>query len=154
MTKMEPVKNESLQWEEASYRYRRHRKNIEQYAIYPSPETKLLITQELTRVGFERIKDPPKTSLSLERARKNWQELGHSDKWIHLWAVNVRSRNLSGLILFEIPVGYPYQHKKEKKPIHITDYLEIFYRGIYDTKTVIVSLTCFIPINHAGKCDT
>ena len=40
------------------------------------------IKQWLARVGYERIKETTDPALSLNRARENWQKLGHSDKWI------------------------------------------------------------------------
>ena len=40
------------------------------------------IKQWLARVGYERMKETADPSLSIDRARENWQKLGHSDKWI------------------------------------------------------------------------
>lgn len=47
----------------------------------PSPKAEP-IKQWLARVGYERIKEAVDPEISLERARQNWQQMGHSEKWI------------------------------------------------------------------------
>lgn len=47
----------------------------------PSPKAEP-IKQWLARVGYERIKETVDPAMSIDRARENWQKLGHSEKWI------------------------------------------------------------------------
>lgn len=51
------------------------------------------IKQWLARVGYERIKETTDPALSLNRARENWQKLGHSDKWIQQRMMGQETRN-------------------------------------------------------------
>lgn len=51
------------------------------------------IKQWLARVGYERMKETADPSLSLDRARENWQKLGHSDKWIQQRMMGQETRN-------------------------------------------------------------
>jgi hypothetical protein len=47
----------------------------------PSPKAEPF-KQWLARVGYERMKEIADPELSIERARENWEKLGHSEKWI------------------------------------------------------------------------
>ena len=47
----------------------------------PSPKAKP-IKLWLARVGYERMKETVDPEISVERARQNWQQMGHSEKWI------------------------------------------------------------------------
>ena len=58
----------------------------------PSPKAEP-IKQWLARVGYERIKETADPSLSIDRARKNWQKLGHSEKWIQQRMMGQETRN-------------------------------------------------------------
>lgn len=58
----------------------------------PSPKAEP-IKQWLARVGYERIKEIADPALSLNRARENWQKLGHSDKWIQQRMMGQETRN-------------------------------------------------------------
>ena len=51
------------------------------------------IKQWLARVGYERMKETADPSLSVDRARENWQKLGHSDKWIQQRMTGQETRN-------------------------------------------------------------
>lgn len=51
------------------------------------------IKQWLARVGYERMKETADPSLSIDRARENWQKLGHSDKWIQQRMTGQETRN-------------------------------------------------------------
>ncbi|MBQ8631532.1 MAG: hypothetical protein IJ479_07435 [Alphaproteobacteria bacterium] len=58
----------------------------------PSPKAEP-IKQWLARVGYERMKETADPSLSVDRARENWQKLGHSDKWIQQRMTGQETRN-------------------------------------------------------------
>lgn len=58
----------------------------------PSPRAEP-IKQWLARVGYERIKETTDPSLSINRARENWQKLGHSEKWIQQRMMGQETRN-------------------------------------------------------------
>ena len=58
----------------------------------PSPKAEP-IKQWLARVGYERIKETADPSLSIDRARENWQKIGHSDKWIQQRMTGQETRN-------------------------------------------------------------
>lgn len=47
----------------------------------------------LAKVGYERIKELTDPSLSLDRARENWQNLGRSEKWIQQRMTGQETRN-------------------------------------------------------------
>ncbi len=47
----------------------------------PSPKAEP-IKQWLAQVGYERIEETADPEKSVDRARANWQNMGHSDKWI------------------------------------------------------------------------
>ena len=51
------------------------------------------IKQWLARVGYERMKETADPSLSIDRARENWQKLGHSEKWIQQRMMGQETRN-------------------------------------------------------------
>ncbi|MBE6452947.1 MAG: hypothetical protein E7012_05625, partial [Alphaproteobacteria bacterium] len=51
------------------------------------------IKQWLARVGYERMKETADPSLSINRARENWQKLGHSEKWIQQRMMGQETRN-------------------------------------------------------------
>lgn len=58
----------------------------------PSPKAEP-IKQWLARIGYERMKETADPSLSINRARENWQKLGHSDKWIQQRMMGQETRN-------------------------------------------------------------
>ncbi len=58
----------------------------------PSPKAEP-IKQWLARVGYERMKETADPSLSIDRARENWQKLSHSDKWIQQRMMGQETRN-------------------------------------------------------------
>ena len=58
----------------------------------PSPKAEP-IKQWLARVGYERMRETADPSLSIDRARENWQKLGHSDKWIQQRMMGQETRN-------------------------------------------------------------
>lgn len=58
----------------------------------PSPKAEP-IKQWLARVGYERMKETTDPSLSIDRARENWQKLGHSEKWIQQRMMGQETRN-------------------------------------------------------------
>ena len=51
------------------------------------------IKQWLARVAYERMKETADPSLSIDRARENWQKLGHSEKWIQQRMMGQETRN-------------------------------------------------------------
>ena len=51
------------------------------------------IKQWLARVGYERMKETADPALSIDRARENWQKLGHSEKWIQQRMMGQETRN-------------------------------------------------------------
>lgn len=58
----------------------------------PSPKAEP-IKQWLAKVGYERIKETADPALSLQRARENWQKMGHSEKWIQQRMMGQEIRN-------------------------------------------------------------
>ncbi len=58
----------------------------------PSPKAEP-IKQWLARVGYERMKETVDPALSIDRARENWQRLGHSEKWIQQRMMGQETRN-------------------------------------------------------------
>ena len=58
----------------------------------PSPQAEP-IKQWLARVGYERMKETVDPALSIDRARENWQKLGHSEKWIQQRMMGQETRN-------------------------------------------------------------
>ena len=58
----------------------------------PSPKAEP-IKQWLARVGYERMKETVDPALSVNRARENWQKIGHSEKWIHQRMMGQETRN-------------------------------------------------------------
>jgi len=58
----------------------------------PSPKAEP-IKLWLAKVGYERIKEIADPSLSLNRARENWQKLGRSNKWIRQRMMGQETRN-------------------------------------------------------------
>lgn len=58
----------------------------------PSPKTEP-IKQWLAKVGYERIQETSDPALSLQRARENWQKMGHSEKWIQQRMMGQEIRN-------------------------------------------------------------
>lgn len=58
----------------------------------PSPKAEP-IKQWLAQVGYERIKETTDPALSIDRARENWQKLGHSEKWIQQRMMGQETRN-------------------------------------------------------------
>ncbi len=47
----------------------------------PSPKAEPF-KQWLAKVGYERLQEIQDPSLSMDRARENWQKMGRSEKWI------------------------------------------------------------------------
>ncbi|MBP9741888.1 MAG: hypothetical protein KBD37_00855 [Burkholderiales bacterium] len=47
----------------------------------------------LAKVGYERMQEIADPERSLDRARENWQKLGHSDKWIQQRMMGQETRN-------------------------------------------------------------
>jgi hypothetical protein len=58
----------------------------------PSPKAEPF-KQWLAKVGFERIQEIQDPEKSLNRARRNWQNLGRSDKWIQQRMMGQETRN-------------------------------------------------------------
>ena len=58
----------------------------------PSPKAEP-IKQWLARVGYERMKETADPALSIDRARENWKNLGHSEKWIQQRMMGQETRN-------------------------------------------------------------
>jgi len=58
----------------------------------PSPKAEP-IKLWLAKVGYERMKETADPSLSINRARENWQKLGHSEKWIGQRMMGQETRN-------------------------------------------------------------
>ena len=58
----------------------------------PSPKAEP-IKQWLARVGYERMKETADPALSIDRARENWQKIGHSEKWIQQRMMGQETRN-------------------------------------------------------------
>lgn len=58
----------------------------------PSPKAEP-IKQWLARAGYERMKETVDPALSIDRARENWQRLGHSEKWIQQRMMGQETRN-------------------------------------------------------------
>lgn len=49
--------------------------------------------QWLAKVGYERLQETVDPELGLNRARANWQELGHSNQWIERRMLGQETRN-------------------------------------------------------------
>ena len=49
--------------------------------------------QWLSKVGYERIQEIANPEQGLDRARENWQKLGHSEKWIQQRMTGQETRN-------------------------------------------------------------
>jgi len=58
----------------------------------PSPKAEP-IKQWLAKVGYERMQEISDPEQSLDRARENWQKLGHSEKWIQQRMTGQETRN-------------------------------------------------------------
>ena len=58
----------------------------------PSPKAEPF-KQWLAKVGYERMKEIADPEQSIERARENWQKLGHSEKWIQQRMTGQETRN-------------------------------------------------------------
>jgi len=58
----------------------------------PSPKAEPF-KQWLAKVGYERIQEIQDPSMSLDRARENWQKLGRSEKWIQQRMTGQETRN-------------------------------------------------------------
>jgi len=58
----------------------------------PSPKAEP-IKQWLAKVGYERMKETIDPAISIDRARENWQKLGHSEKWIQQRMMGQETRN-------------------------------------------------------------
>jgi len=58
----------------------------------PSPKAEPF-KQWLAKVGYERVQEIQDPSLSMDRARENWQKLGRSEKWIQQRMTGQETRN-------------------------------------------------------------
>ena len=58
----------------------------------PSPKAEPF-KQWLSRVGYERLQEIQDPSLSMDRARENWQKIGRSEKWIQQRMTGQETRN-------------------------------------------------------------
>ena len=58
----------------------------------PSPKAEPF-KQWLAKVGYERLQEIQDPSLSMDRARENWQKMGHSEKWIQQRITGQETRN-------------------------------------------------------------
>lgn len=58
----------------------------------PSPKAEPF-KQWLAKVGYERMQEINDPSLSIDRARENWQKLGRSEKWIQQRMTGQETRN-------------------------------------------------------------
>ena len=58
----------------------------------PSPKAEPF-KQWLAKVGYERIQEINDPSLSMDRARENWQKIGRSEKWIQQRMTGQETRN-------------------------------------------------------------
>ena len=58
----------------------------------PSPKAEPF-KQWLAKVGYERMQEIADPSQGIDRARENWQKLGHSDKWIQQRMTGQETRN-------------------------------------------------------------
>jgi len=58
----------------------------------PSPKAEPF-KQWLAKVGYERLQEIQDPSLSMERARENWQKMGRSEKWIQQRMTGQETRN-------------------------------------------------------------
>lgn len=58
----------------------------------PSPKAEPF-KQWLAKVGYERLQEINDPSISMDRARENWQNMGHSEKWIQQRMTGQETRN-------------------------------------------------------------
>lgn len=58
----------------------------------PSPKAEPF-KQWLAKVGYERMQEIQDPSLSIDRARENWQKMGRSDKWVQQRMTGQETRN-------------------------------------------------------------
>jgi hypothetical protein len=58
----------------------------------PSPKAEPF-KQWLSKVGYERLQEIQDPSLSMDRARENWQKMGRSQKWIQQRMTGQETRN-------------------------------------------------------------
>lgn len=58
----------------------------------PSPKAEPF-KQWLAKVGYERLQEIQDPSLSMDRARENWQRMGRSEKWIQQRMTGQETRN-------------------------------------------------------------
>jgi len=58
----------------------------------PSPKAETF-KQWLAKVGYERVQEINDPSLSMDRARENWQQMGRSEKWIQQRMTGQETRN-------------------------------------------------------------
>jgi hypothetical protein len=58
----------------------------------PSPKAEPF-KQWLAKVGYERMQELQDPSMSLDRARENWQKIGRSEKWIQQRMTGQETRN-------------------------------------------------------------
>lgn len=58
----------------------------------PSPKAEPF-KQWLAKVGYERLKEIQDPSISIDRARENWQKMGRSEKWVQQRMTGQETRN-------------------------------------------------------------
>ena len=58
----------------------------------PNPKAEQF-KQWLAKVGYERMQEIQDPSLSMDRARENWQKIGRSEKWIQQRMTGQETRN-------------------------------------------------------------
>ena len=58
----------------------------------PSPKAEPF-KQWLAKVGYERLQEIQDPSLSMDKARENWQKMGRSEKWIQQRMTGQETRN-------------------------------------------------------------
>jgi DNA-damage-inducible protein D len=72
----------------------------------------------LARVGYERMKETIDPELAVNRARKNWQGLGRSKKWIEQRMLGVETRNKLTDYWVDHGIGKPDEFAKLTNIIH------------------------------------
>jgi len=84
-----------MQAEDGKY-YKTDVGNVEQIfriiQSIPSPKAEPF-KQWLAKVGYERLQEIQDPSLSMDRARENWQKMGRSEKWIQQRMTGQETRN-------------------------------------------------------------
>ena len=81
----------------------------------PSPKAEPF-KQWLAKVGYERLQEIQDPSLSMDRARENWQKMGRSEKWIQQRMTGQETRNK--LTDYWKESGVTKQDEMERSVIH------------------------------------